>query len=87
MRIAVHLDRGNGRARFEQRERERSEAGADLDDPIAGADFGEAGDAAHGVGVADEVLPERPARRESVQLKQGADLGVAVRHRPVPATR
>ena len=49
-----------------QRERQRTEAGADLDHAVAGADLGEAGDAPHGVRVGDEVLAEVAARGQAV---------------------
>ena len=41
-----------------QGQRQRAEPGADLDDVIAGADLGQPGDPAHGVGIGDEVLSE-----------------------------
>ena len=75
--VAVDLDSGDRRAGLGQRERQRAEAGADLDDLVAGADAGEAGDAADGVGIGDEVLAERPARMQAVTLEQFDDVSVA----------
>ena len=63
---AVDLDRGDRRAGLGEGQRQRAEAGADLDDAVAGADAGEVGDAADGVRVGDEVLPEVAARRQAV---------------------
>ena len=53
----VDLDRHDPAATSEQRQGQRPEPGPDLDDHVVGADAGGAHDAAHGVGVDDEVLP------------------------------
>ena len=55
--IGGHLGAG-----LQQGQRERPEPRADLDDAVAGPDPGQAHDAAHGVGVGHEVLPQRPRR-------------------------
>ena len=70
---AVDLDGGDVGAGLGERQRQRAEAGADLDDVVAGADAGEVGDAAHGVGVGDEVLPEVAPRRQAGLVEQLAD--------------
>ena len=67
---AVHRGAGLG-----QREGERAEAGADLDDAIARADVGQAGDAPDGVGVGDEVLTEAATRGQPVVGEQLVDVG------------
>ena len=54
----VDLDRGDARADLGEPERQRAEAGPDLDDPVTSLDTGEAHDLAHRVRVDDEVLPE-----------------------------
>ena len=54
----IDLHGGDGRARLGERQGQRPQPGADLDDAIAGPDAGEVGDAAHRVRVGDEVLPE-----------------------------
>ena len=56
-----------------QRQGQRAEAGADLDDAVTRADPGEVGDAPHGVGVGDEVLAEITPRREVAFVEQFAD--------------
>ena len=69
-------------ARLGQGQGERPEPGADLDDPVAGADAGQAGDAAHGVGVGDEVLPEGAAGLQPVARRAARGPGRrGVRHR------
>ena len=60
--------------------RERAEARADLDDVVARADSGQAGDAAHGVRVADEVLAELAAGRQAVVGEQLVDVATRERH-------
>ncbi len=70
---AVDLDRGDVGAGLGERERQRAEPGADLDDVIAVADAGELGDPAHGVGVGDEVLAEIAPRGERGGVEQLAD--------------
>ena len=53
---AVDLDGDDPVGHLEQREGERTETGADLDDDVVGVDPGLADDATHGVGVDHEVL-------------------------------
>ena len=53
-----------------ERQRQRAEPGADLDHVVAGADTGEGGDPAHGVGVGDEVLAEVAARGQAGLVEQ-----------------
>ena len=73
---AVDLDRGDRGARLGQGQGQRAEAGADLDDVVAGPDAGQPGDAAHRVGVDDEVLPEGAARaRGRARSSSAADVG------------
>ena len=77
---AVDLDGGDIRAGLRERERQRPEAGADLDHTITRTDLGKPGDAAHRVGVDDEVLPECAARVESVRRQQLGDVPSAEGH-------
>ena len=63
---AVDLDGGDRGARLRQRQRERAEPGADLDDAVARTDPGEPGDAPDGVRIDDEVLAERRRRAQPV---------------------
>ncbi len=63
-----------------QGQRQRAEAGADLDDTIAGSDAGEAGDPAHGVGVGDEVLTQAAAGCRADAVEQGTDRLTRVGH-------
>ena len=63
-----------------QGERQRPEPGADLDHAIARPDPGEIGDAAHGVGVGDEVLPEVAAGGQVVGFEELADRRPGVGH-------
>jgi hypothetical protein len=58
----VDLDRDDAPDALEQSERERAEAGADLDDDVVLVESRRAHDAAHRVGVDDEVLAERLGR-------------------------
>ena len=76
---AVDLDGGDVGAGVGQGERERPEAGADLDDVVARPDPGEVGDAAHGVGVGDEVLAEVAAGSQVVGFEELADRRPGVR--------
>jgi len=64
--VAIDLDCSHRRAGRRQRERERTEPGADLDDVIAGADASQVGDLANRVRIGDEVLTEGAARMEAV---------------------
>ena len=72
--VTVDLHRRHRRPGLGQRQGQGPEAGADLDHVVAGADAGQAGDAAHGVGVGHEVLPQRPAGVQAVCLEQPADV-------------
>ena len=79
--VAVGLDRCHRGSGLGESERQRSEPGADLDHRRVGTDPGQAGDAAHGVGVDHEVLPEGPARGQAVLVEQIPHLAGAQRHR------
>ena len=80
--VAVELDRGDLGAGLGEGQRERAQSRADLDHPVARPHLGQAGDAAHGVGVGDEVLPQRPAGRQPVRVEEVADLAGAEGHGP-----
>ena len=54
----VDLDGDHGARGLEQREGQRAEARADLEHDVVGTDLGETDDAAHRVGVVDEVLAQ-----------------------------
>ena len=73
------------RAGFGQRQRQRTEPGTDLDDAVARTDLGEPSDAAHGVGVGDEVLPEVAARARARAREQLGDAGSVVHALPAEA--
>ena len=68
--VAVDLDGHDLGTRIGQGHGERAQSGADLDHRVAGADPGQPDDLAHGVGVDQEVLPQRPAGAEPVALEQ-----------------
>ena len=70
-----------------QRQRQRAEPGADLDDVVAGTDAGEAGDAPHRVGVGDEVLAEVATRRQPVVGEELVDRRRADQHDAGPMRR
>ena len=84
--MPVDFDRAHVRAGVEQRNRERADARPHLDDPIAGAYAREAHDAFGGVGIGEEVLPERFARPDAVRREQCPDLRDRERHRTAPST-
>jgi hypothetical protein len=60
----VDLDGGDPGAAVEQGQRQRSEAGSDLEDVVVTVDRGGRNDATNGVRVVNEVLAERLARPE-----------------------
>ena len=62
-------------AAVQQRQRQRAQAGTHLEDVVVAVDPGRRHDAAHGVGVMDEVLAERLPRPEVKFLGQMPDLG------------
>ena len=83
--MTIELDRAHVRARVGQRDRERTDAGTDLDDPIARLQLREPHDAARGVRVGEEVLTERLRRPHAVA---GQELGDLARgHRSTPNAR
>ncbi len=67
VRLMVALGRREG-------ERQRSESGPDLDDPVARSDSGHAGDGSHRVRIDHEVLPEGAASLEPVAVEEVPDL-------------
>ncbi len=69
----VELDREDLRPRRGERNGERSEARADLEDAIAPADLGEGGDPAGEVRVDEEVLTERGRGADVVALGELPD--------------
>ena len=70
----VDLHRGDRRTGLGQGEGERTETGADLDHGVPGPDPRQPGDAAHGVGVDDEVLTEGTAGTQTVLVEELLDL-------------
>ena len=77
----IHLERRHRRPGLGQRQRQRTQPGPDLDHVIARSDTGGTGDAAHRVGIGDEVLPEIAAGRQSVLGQQLTNGGTGMRHR------
>ena len=75
--MPVELDRAHVRTGVGQRDGERTDAGSDLDDPLAGLQLGEADDPARGVLVGEEVLAERLRRPDPVAREELADLARA----------
>jgi hypothetical protein len=73
--VTVDLDGGHGGARLGESQRQRAEARTDLDHPVPRADAGKTGDATHGVGVDDEVLPQCSAGADAVLGHEGQHLG------------
>ena len=73
--MTVDLERDDAAPALEERQRERSEAGADLEHAVARVDSGEADDAPRRVGVGEEVLAQRLARAQVVAREQLADGG------------
>ena len=76
----VDLDRRHRGAGLGQGQGERPKTGTDLDDPVPRPHARQPGDAAHRVGVGDEVLAPGPARAQAVLVEQPADLGAGQRH-------
>ncbi len=70
----IDLDGGHRRAAVQQRQRQRAEAGPDLEDVVMLLTAGRGNDPADGVGVVDEVLSERLTRPEVEFLGQVSDL-------------
>jgi hypothetical protein len=83
---AVDLHRGHHRAGLGERQRQRAEAGTDLDHPVARADLRKGRDLADGVRIGDEVLTEVAAWREVV-TEQLVDPRPRVRHRATRRSR
>jgi hypothetical protein len=71
----VDLNSGHGGATVEQSQRERAEAGTDLQDEIGPTDPGGRDDAPHSVGIVHEVLSERFPWPEIKFFGQPPDLG------------
>jgi hypothetical protein len=71
----VDLDRDHATGDLEQREGERAEPGTDLDHDVVAGDGGLAHDAAHRVGVDDEVLPALLGRSQVELGGQPTHLG------------
>jgi hypothetical protein len=71
----VDLDGDDPGGHLEQREGERTETGADLDDDVVEIDPGLTNDATHGVGVDHEVLTALPGRPEVELGGQPPNLG------------
>ena len=63
------------RAPVQQGQRQRTQAGADLEDVVMPIDAGGRHDTANGVGVVDEVLAERFARPKVNLFRQVSYLG------------
>jgi hypothetical protein len=78
--VPVELHGGDSSAELGQRERQRAEAGADLEHVVARTRPAGGGDAPGGVRVDEEVLPERAAGRDAVLLQQRPDAGRPQRH-------
>ena len=72
--VTVELERVDVRAVGCERQRERSQPGTDLEDARAGLEVGEIHDPTSGVGVDEEVLPERATRAKPVRVEEGANL-------------
>jgi hypothetical protein len=69
----VELDRADVSAGRGERQRQRAQAGADLDDAIAWSRAGRRRDRARQVGVDQEVLTERLVGSDAVARRQLAD--------------
>ena len=83
--VTVELDRAHVRARVASATRERTDAGADLDDASPGCTSARRTMRAAVFGVGEEVLTERLATAGRRAREQRADL--ARRHRSTPNTR
>ena len=80
--VTVDLERDDRRAGLEERERQRPDAGADLEHAVPRPDLRQPGDAAGGVGIGEEVLSERATRTYAVLVEQAAHVtGSQQRHR------
>jgi hypothetical protein len=82
--MTVDLHRRHRCTGLGQRQRQRTQAGADLDHLVARPDPGQPGDAPDGVGIDDEVLAEGAARATIDPCQQLGHLGPGERH-PVTA--
>ena len=71
----VDLDGGHTRPAVQQRQRQRPEAGTDLENVVVAVDPGCRHDPANGIGVMNEVLAERLTWSEVQFLRQMSDLG------------
>ena len=78
--VAIDLHRVHLGAGLDQRQRQRSETGADLEHQVALAHVGQARDPSHGVGVDDEVLTEGARWFETVFVKQRPEFGAGMGH-------
>jgi hypothetical protein len=73
----VHLDREDPGPGLSERDRQRPETGADLDDPIALTNVGIGHDRAGEVRVGEEVLAPDPGRPDPVAGREVLQLGAA----------
>ena len=78
---SIDLDGGDRSPGCQQRSRECSETGADLDDLIAVADGCKPSDALHRVRINDEVLAEGSVGRQTVTVEKFSGFGPSQRHR------
>jgi len=76
----VDLDCGNSCSRFGERERERTEPGANLEYMVALADAGERSNSPNSLRFDNEVLPEHSPRSQAVSGEQLRCLRAGERH-------
>ena len=79
-KMAIQFDGEDLRPHLTQRSGERPDTGADLDHRITGTNAGEPHDASNGIGVGDEILPERPTGTQTMSLEQFGDLAMGQGH-------
>ena len=79
----IDLDRGDVSAGVGERQRQRTQACTDLDDPVAGTHARQRRDAPDRVRVGDEVLTEVTSRCEVVAAQQFGDARSRMRHRRI----
>ena len=81
--MAVRLHRHDAGTGLGQGQRERAQAGSDLEHVGARPGAREAGDASHRVRVGHEVLTEGPTGLDPVRRQQLSDVGAGMGHQEI----
>ncbi len=73
--VAIEFDGNDCRIGLSQRQRQRTESGADLDNMITGTDAGKADDLVDRSGITEKVLAQRPAGIDAMSIEERSDRG------------